>query len=52
MNNTANYLETSYQLMPIYKSKKISEDPMDADYFENSFIKIVELRSNKYKIID
>jgi len=52
MNTTANYLETSYRLIPIYKSKKISEDPMDADYFENSFIKIVELRSNKFKIID
>ena len=46
-----NYLETQFQIAPVYKTKK-KQEAEAADYFENSFVKIVEIRSNRYRVLD
>ncbi len=47
----ANYLETSFDIQPVRKSKTAKDsDPID--YFENNYIKMVELRNNRYRIVE
>lgn len=43
-------IQTSFQLIPIYKVKQNADSV--PDYYENSYIKIIEVRNNKYRIID
>jgi hypothetical protein len=41
-------LQSSFQLMPISKDKTKNQ----IDFYENAFIKIIEVRNNKYRIVD
>ncbi|MEO6190985.1 MAG: ABC transporter substrate-binding protein [Saprospiraceae bacterium] len=43
-------LETNFDLKAIQKSK--SDKNSKIDYYENSYLKIVEIKNNKYKIVD
>jgi len=52
INKTVPCLETSFQIRPVYKSGKTPENSGDVDYFENAFVRIVELRNNKFRVID
>lgn len=44
-------LETNFDIQPAFKSKS-RESSRDVDYYENSFLKIIEIKNNKYKIVD
>lgn len=52
LNKTIPCLETSFQIKPVSKSGITPEVSDDIDYFENAFVKIVELRNNKFRVID
>jgi hypothetical protein len=52
MGSMGNYLETEFNVSPVFKSSDQNKDPWNADYFENSFVKIVEIRSNRYRVIE
>jgi len=52
LNKTIPCLETSFQIKPVSKSGISPEVSDDIDYFENAFVKIVELRNNKFRIIE
>lgn len=42
------YLQTQFQFKPVYKYG----DSKEIDYYENKYIKLVEIRDNKFRIID
>lgn len=44
------YLETQFHFVPVYKNKNNRTD--EIEYFENCYIKLVELKEYKFKIID
>ncbi|MEP7197232.1 MAG: ABC transporter substrate-binding protein [Saprospiraceae bacterium] len=46
-----NYLETDFIIKPVIKLKDIGQNKV-IDYYENAYLKIVEIRNNKYKIVD
>ena len=52
LGSMGNYLETEFNVSPVFKSSDQNKDPWNADYFENSFVKIVEIRSNRYRVIE
>ena len=47
-NSISSGLQSSFQLIPVSKST----DKQNVDYFENAYIRIVEIRNNKYRILD
>lgn len=47
----AMYLETNFEVHPIRKAK-FSDSSNPIDYYENEYIKMVELRNNRYKIVE
>jgi hypothetical protein len=49
-DNSQDYLETQFQFEPVYKDS--NSDKSIIEYYENSYIKIVEVRDNRYKILD
>lgn len=44
-------LETSFEFQPVYKNKSVDRKS-GADYYENSYLRVVEIKSNRYRIID
>ncbi len=48
--DSPDYLETQFIFKPVYKESNGRSG--EIEYFENSYIKIVELRDNRYKIVD
>lgn len=44
-------LETSFEFQPVYKNKS-ADRKSGVDYYENSFLRVVEIKSNRYRIID
>ncbi len=45
------FLETQFHIRPIFKSKA-NTDIFAADYFENSYVKLVEVRANRFRLLD
>ncbi|HEX5625946.1 MAG TPA: ABC transporter substrate-binding protein [Saprospiraceae bacterium] len=44
------YLETRFQLGPVYQTPPATQKELN--YYENQYIRLVEIKSNKYRIID
>jgi hypothetical protein len=44
------YLETQFDFKPIYKDD--GKNQKEIDYYENKYIRIIEVKENKYRIID
>ncbi len=49
MNSFSGLLENSFNLLPVYKSK---DSKLEEDYYENSNLKIVEIKNNRYRVIE
>lgn len=43
-------LETEFEIKPVYKTNNTSPDV--PDFYENSFIRIVEIKNNRYNVIE
>lgn len=48
--NGSDYMETQFLFKPVYKN--IHDTSGEIDYFENKYIKLIEVKENKYKMID
>ncbi|MGB4968657.1 MAG: ABC transporter substrate-binding protein [Saprospiraceae bacterium] len=44
------YLQTDFQLKPVYKNN--NKLFSDIEYYENQYIKLIEIKNNRYKMID
>ncbi|MBK9272007.1 MAG: hypothetical protein IPM48_10450 [Saprospiraceae bacterium] len=44
------YLQTDFELKPMYKDSKLKD--ANPDYFENSYIRMIELKNNRLKVVD
>ncbi|MBK7231667.1 MAG: hypothetical protein IPH93_05265 [Saprospiraceae bacterium] len=44
------YLQTDFDLIPMYRDPK--NNSLDPDYYENSYIRMIELKNNRLKVVE